>query len=405
MNHPDDILNPDDFVIVPHVAVLDEFQLTNDAGTFVADITPAFLDELVKHMTERERLTGDLSPLVIGHTKSGEREIDGPLVVGFAKNWHRGELGETGRQCAFIDAWIRKEYVELVRNYPRRSSEVWVSRHEIDPISLLGATTPSRDLGLLKLSREGSFSYDSPGVMTMPEPKTDPKTDPKPAADPKNTGESKGLEGKIDQLLQMFQQLLASGGGGACAPGAGAGAAASPSAGAGAGAGDQMSDEEFEKLMSELGGGAGEGAEAHEPSRKEEKPVQNSAYGADPDARLARLEAELSDARVRLARGEVVSALTKIKESGRDVNPEDEAHVSDLIAMEPGMRARELDRLAKLSRPLPGRQLPGLNAAVDAAVTGGGKRVTRDDVVRLQRAASEKKISFEEAARAEGFTL
>src|ERR1700721_2601381 len=138
------ILSPDQFVVVPHVAVLDTFRMTDDSGAFMANIDSAYIDKFVAHMNERERLTGDLSPLTIGHTSDDPQpEIDSPQIVGYARNYTKDKLGETDRDAAFADFWIYKKDVELVRKHGmRRSCEIWVSRYEADPISLLGATTP-----------------------------------------------------------------------------------------------------------------------------------------------------------------------------------------------------------------------------------------------------------------------
>lgn len=391
-------LNPSDYTIVPHLAILDEFQMVNDDGSFSANITPVFLDRLCDHMNEREQLTGDLSPIVIGHTKDQEPELTGPPVVGFARNWHRGVLGATGRQAAFADAWIKNEKADLARSYPRRSAEVWTSRFEIDPISLLGATTPARDLGLMRLSREGSVSYSSPEETIMPDEK---KKDDAPAADPKNSGESKGLEGKLDQLLSMMSQFLAS------QPQPGSppmgGAPGEPPGGEGG----EPSDADLDALIASLGGGGKGEPNVEDKSRKAEPaPVQNDGTGYDP-VRMSRLEAESAELRTKLARSEVRESLTAIRASGKDVDPNDEALVADLIAQPPDMRVRTLERLTQLSRPLAGRDQFGLQSALSHAVAApdGRKQMTAEDKTRLSRLAVAKKTSFDEAARAEGYTI
>lgn len=389
MNNPP-VLDPSDYTIVPHVCVIDEFQMTNDDGSFAANITPVFLDRLCDHMNGRESATGDLSPIVIGHTEDDGREVDGPPLVGWARNWHRGVLGSTGRQAAFVDAWIRNDKVQLARDYPRRSSEVWVNRFEIDPISLLGATTPARDLGLMRLSREGSLTFISPGEPIMPE-------DKKPDADSKNTGESKGIEGKLDQLMQMISQLIAS--------------QAKPAAAAPPGEGDKAgepNDADLDALLASLGGGDGPGAGApvDDKSRKgEPEPVKNDAASDIPE-RLSRIESENAELRAKLSRSEVKDALIGIRGKGRDVDPEDEGLVADLVAQPVDMRIRSLDRIEKLSRPLPGRTQTGLNDALRHAAPApdGRKRMTVEDRNRLMKLALSRKTSFDVVAESEGFT-
>jgi len=378
-------LEPNDYVVVPHVAILDTFRMTNGDGSFVADITDGFLDKLIEHMNGREALTGDLCPLVIGHTQDGLPEIDQPPLVGYARNWHKGVLGDTGRSCAFFDAWVLKSQVELVRKFPRRSGEVWANRYEIDPISLLGATTPARDLGLLRLSREGSFTYTAPGETVMPEEKTDDK----PKADPKESGAAKGLEGKIDQLLSMMTQCLEM-----CAPGAKAqGGAPAP------GADQQMGDEDYEKLMQELMAGQdGDGGDKPEP-RTEDKPTKTEG-----PAKLSRAEQRVAELEAEVARMQVKDKLVQLSRKGHAADPEDSALIEDLVAMDPLMRQRQLDRIA--STPVaPGHGATHLSRALGESSTGAKRLMDRETMTRLSRKASSERKSFEQVAAEEGYDL
>ena len=402
-------LDPAQFVVVPHVAALDTFRMTNDDGTFVADITEKYLDKLIAHMAEREAATGDLCPIVIGHTMNGVPETEQPPLVGFARNWHKGILGATGRPCAFFDAWVNRDKVELAKQYPRRSCEVWASRYEVDPISLLGATTPARDLGLMKLSREGSLTYSPPGEMTMPEETKKP--------DPKESGEAKGVEGKLDQILGLLTQLLQAG---PAAPDAAA-AGAAPAAGApGAEAqpGGEMSDDEFNQMMQELMAEKGNDA-----SRKAEpEPVKNdgtcypngqaSTVIPNPHApakmsRETQIEQELADLRAQVSRSQVREALTKLQRP--DIaNPDDATLVEDLVAMPPELRNRQIERISKTPRA-PGDGNTHLQRALDSAQPNGSsgkKRLTnREELTRLQRRAINEKKTFEQVAGEEGYDL
>lgn len=422
-------LDPSDFVVVPHVCAIDEFRMTNPDGSFVADVTPVFLNRLCAHMQEREDATGDLAPIVIGHTMDGLPEVEQPPVVGFARNWSIGELGSTGRKAAFFDAWIRKDRVEQVRNYPRRSCEVWASRYEVDPISLLGATTPARDLGLMKLSRDGSQIVNSPGDMNMPEDKDkkdkpEDKKDKKPddgkkdmpKADPKETGEAKGIEGKLDQILSLLTQLTE----GSAVAGGAAPAPTTPGAPPAGGQDGEMSDDDYNKLMAELMGGEGAAGAKPEDSRAGEKPTPNEGGASYPNqsdtvvpgqekkAKMSREEQRIADLEAQVTRMQIKDRLIKLARP--DVaNPEDAQFVEDLVCMAPEVRERALVRLSRVPAA-PGQSTGLLQGALENANANAGKRMTQADAVRLSRIASDRnakgeKVSFEQVAAEHGFDL
>ncbi len=419
--HPGAALDPSQFVIAPHVAILDTFRMTNPDGSFAADITEAFLDRLIAHMAERELATGDLCPLVIGHTQNGLPETEQPPLVGYARNWHKGVLGNTGRPCAFFDAWVLTDKADLARQFPRRSAEVWASRYEIDPISLLGATTPARDLGMLKLNREGSFTYSpSSGDSHVPdEPK---KNDDKPKGDPKETGAKKTEDGAWQQVLSVLTQIADKLGVGAInpeasaagAPPADAGAGAPPEAGAPGAGGD---DAEYEKLLQELMAGepgndasrAGEGKPT--PNAGTTYPNGQASAVIPEPAKMSRENQELAqrvrDLEAQVTRGQVKDKLVKL--SRPDIaDPEDAALVEDLVAMPPDARQRQIDRFAKTPQAPGAVEAFHFSRALDNAVTntGGRKRITtKEEQVRLQRQASLERKTFEQVASEAGYDL
>lgn len=410
-------LDPSQFVIVPHVAVVDEFTASDEKGNPIAHIDDAVLTRIVDKMQQREAETGDLCPLVIGHTTKDTPETEQPPVVGFARSWHKGPLFDTGRNAAFADFWIYKIDVDRVRKHPRRSAEVRIRTSEIDPISLLGATTPARDLGILKLSRDGSLSYVSPGELEMP---NDAGTDVN------KLGELpifKQLLDAVQQLTVMVQGLAGQGAGAAGAtPAAGADAQA-------AGAGDPngaLSDEDLDKLIEQEFGGKGAkpgedkkddkekgvkpapAAEPEpEPSRKGDEPIQNSAGqpgGLNTD--IAKLQRSHDELVIKLARHEVKGRLQEIKDKhGRDVNPDDENLVNLLVALPGDIRNQVQDYVLKLSRPNTLTQgSAGLDGALNSPAVGNGEnrvitREQRDTIIQLAR---NEKITYD-AARSKFF--
>jgi uncharacterized protein YciI len=151
-----------EFVVIKDVPIIDEHLLRDEDGQPVKKIGYRELVEIANRGNQRVRDTGDEAPIVIGHTKDGLPEHLQPPVVGFARDFKVGRLGKTGRKAVLATFRLLKKHLDLIRKYPRRSVELWLEDWTIDPISLLGASTPERDLGLLKLHAKG------PSVRTRP---------------------------------------------------------------------------------------------------------------------------------------------------------------------------------------------------------------------------------------------
>ena len=168
------------------------------------------------------RRTGDATPLVIGHTTDGKSEKSQPEIVGFATNFTVGPLFNTGRQAIFADFHVLKDKVELANQYPRRSVELWPKRWEIDPISLLGATTPERDLGILQLQRQGQvIRYSRISPLDKPRRYSVANEMPTDQGGAEDEGTAKLVaavlqSAPIQQLMQQSQEILTllQGGGG-----------------------------------------------------------------------------------------------------------------------------------------------------------------------------------------------
>src|SRR5690606_6398015 len=130
--------------------------LRDDDGNPVMRVSAKMLREIAHSNNKRFAATGDECPIVIGHTKDGLPEDKQPPIVGYASNFKDKRLLRTTRQAIHATFKFLKDKLDVVRQYPRRSVEFWLSDKKIDPIALLGATTPERDLGLLRLERGGS---------------------------------------------------------------------------------------------------------------------------------------------------------------------------------------------------------------------------------------------------------
>lgn len=138
------------------VPILDEHDLKDDDGKLLIHIDAKKLKEIADRNNKRIKETGDLIPLVIGHTRDGEPEDKQPELVGYAKDLQVKPFKKTGRKALVAKFLIFKHKLHKARDFPRRSIELWLNDLKVDPISLLGATTPERDLGLLQLQKAGS---------------------------------------------------------------------------------------------------------------------------------------------------------------------------------------------------------------------------------------------------------
>ena len=146
----------DKFTILRDVAIVDEFDATEDDDEEPVIYDRDKLVEVVAVNNERIRDTGDFTPITDGHTVD-DPEVKDPDILGFAGNFRLGQIGNVNPRAAiFVDQYVPNEHIDRVRSLPRHSVELWPSSSLIDPIARLGATTPKRDLGL-SLSKSGGF--------------------------------------------------------------------------------------------------------------------------------------------------------------------------------------------------------------------------------------------------------
>lgn len=168
------VLPPGEYITKHDVFVLDPHTLKNRSGETLVDVTESMLRKIAENQNKRVAETGDATPLVIGHTKDDAHEHEQPEVVGYATNWSVKKFFKTGKHALACTFHLFKKSADKVRKYPRRSVELWLDSLTIDPISLLGATTPERDLGLLKLSKSSGgskivASLDDSGELSVDE--------------------------------------------------------------------------------------------------------------------------------------------------------------------------------------------------------------------------------------------
>ena len=159
-------MNIDDFIIKEDVFILDEHELKNASGKVITRFDAKKLEEIALRNNKRISDTGDEIPLVIGHTKDGASEKDQPELVGYASNLQVKDFFSTGRKAISATFRYFKGSVERAKLFPRRSVELWLSDGKLDPISLLGASTPERDLGLVQFKKRGPKKYSRTMPMT-----------------------------------------------------------------------------------------------------------------------------------------------------------------------------------------------------------------------------------------------
>lgn len=158
-----EVYEKDGWVFADNVPVFDE----NERDGIVYD--EEVLTKTVSNNNARIKDTGDLSPVVIGHKPDDAPETESE-VIGWASNFKIGDWGKVSpRKCIFADLKFTKENWEKAKNFPRRSVEIWTPDTDevfIDPIALLAATTPQRDLGLLfskNLNEKCKYHYQFKG--------------------------------------------------------------------------------------------------------------------------------------------------------------------------------------------------------------------------------------------------
>ncbi len=146
-----------DFVVIHDVPVFPEHSTkAKDGRQLIFDRNA--LKALCDSCNRRIVATGDYATITIGHTVDPKLVRAGtaknPPVVGFAGPFKIGLFGPPGAQrwCIFARFRIFKDKADEVRQYPRRSPELWLmdtyAEMFLDPIALL-SETPRLDMGLL----------------------------------------------------------------------------------------------------------------------------------------------------------------------------------------------------------------------------------------------------------------
>ncbi len=155
-----DAFDPDLFTTIANVPVFAEHETTARDGRKLR-FTRNELEAIAQRCNQRIRDTGDYAAITLGHTPE-DPNGDQPEMIGLAGPFRIGLLGEPGerqRYAILCDYHVYRDKVDLLRQYPRRSPELYLEdRYDqmyLDPIALLGAQAPRLDMGLLYSATRG----------------------------------------------------------------------------------------------------------------------------------------------------------------------------------------------------------------------------------------------------------
>lgn len=159
-----DFDNPEKWVTIPDVPLLDEHEMTDDTGKPITFVDRSALEEITNNNNRKVRETGDPATLILGHTSDDPRAPEKPaqgFVVNYkVKPFKRNPDGQV-IYAIHGDYKLRPNKAHLVEEYPRRSVELWWHKKDIDPIAMLGGSSPERDLGVvLRHARMNHVSMD-----------------------------------------------------------------------------------------------------------------------------------------------------------------------------------------------------------------------------------------------------
>lgn len=154
-----------EYAVFEAVPIFDEH--TGDDGV---KYDARLLGRIAKNNNERIEDTGDYVPIVSHHTPEDKDPSKQPEILGFAGPFRLGKIGSKRPRYAILATFkVFKDALPEFLKRPRRSVEIWPEsspdRRYIDPIAVLGAETPRRDLGLVYSKGDGpKLRYEMAGA-------------------------------------------------------------------------------------------------------------------------------------------------------------------------------------------------------------------------------------------------
>ena len=137
------------YAVFPRVPVFDEHE-GRDGTKYDREL----LGKIADNCNMRTADTGDKCPIVGWHTPEDKDPHKMPPVIGWAEYFRVEDFGKTDtRACIYSKFRVFADQLKYFLRHPRRSVEIWKGKNPedrfFDPIAVLGAETPKRDLGLV----------------------------------------------------------------------------------------------------------------------------------------------------------------------------------------------------------------------------------------------------------------
>lgn len=142
---------------IPNVPILAEHETMTRKGRRLV-FGRKELQIVANNCNRRIRETGDYAGIIVGHTPDPSEAACRPqmplvgLVGPFCVGLIRQPSGKA-KWSILADLHVQRGKENVVREYPRRSAELWIADDYadmyLDPIALLGAEAPRLDMGLL----------------------------------------------------------------------------------------------------------------------------------------------------------------------------------------------------------------------------------------------------------------
>lgn len=180
------ILDSDDFEFIDDIPIFDAHEEADSKGNVLRRFDKKKLEKIAAVGNERIKNTGDLAPIGPGHTISNAPETRQPPIWGYIGNYKVGVFGPTQKVGILAGLYMKKRVEipndmggvkvvsgrEVLKEFPRRSVELWFNDDMIDWLGLL-RRTPERDLGLtayqkgkLRYAMEDHSEPEGANVMT-----------------------------------------------------------------------------------------------------------------------------------------------------------------------------------------------------------------------------------------------